>query len=241
MRTEDETGNKERLTKAEQDRDDLNNERAGREVGRQRRFLPEGADPASMQKRRERERERQSRLMALLRSSTAYTALYNDTMDKLREAEGATDAALTEATGVLDRAKHAYEDGLDRASTLQDGMKVFRDGDGNIRTEDGRLIEGDALDRITWRDGAPSYEDMLARKKAVEQAQRTIESIRRQQVDVGDIRNRMEDHEDPPSVDNMNAWNKHLDEISREMAQVAEPDPAQQPSDASFNHTRLKL
>ena len=190
------------IERRERDRDDLNNEMAGREVGRVRRFLPEGSDPASLRKRREREREYRSRLMALLQSSTAYAALYQETKDTLRKAEAATEIALAEARDRITGAQEAVAGLRDKASTLPDGAQVYRDAEGNVRTEDGTLVEGDDLDRITWREGAPSYEDIAAARRAAADAQANYDAILRYQTDVlGRARDRLTDEDNPPTMD----------------------------------------
>lgn len=237
MRGDDETGGNKPLKKAEQDRDDLNNEMAGREVGRAKRFLPGDANPASVRRRREQQREFQSGLMALLQSDPEYAALYNDTMDKLRRAEQATEAALVEAKDALSQAKDYYEEGLGNASTLPDGTRVFRDGDGNVRTEDGRLIEGDELDQITWRDGAPSYEDILARRQAIERAEQAIEAIRRYQVDVlGTVRDRLTNEDDPPTMEELEEIQKRIEKLRPEAGR-AENEPEKAPDVAGSDTT----
>lgn len=175
MDLDQETGGNKPLPKAEQDHIDLNNELAGREVGRPRRFLPEDSHPDSAKKRREKERAEQTALMIAL-SDPAYATLYHETLDKLRQAELATEAALTEAGEALDQAKADLKDGLDGASTLPDGTRVFRDAQGNVFTEDGMQIDGEELDTIQWRDGAISHEEYLARKKAMEEAQQAAEA-----------------------------------------------------------------
>lgn len=200
-----------RETKKRQDRDDLDNEMAGREVGRIKRFLPEGHAGPAAQKRRDEEREHLSALMAMLRSNAAYAALYDQTMDALRNAEAATEAALTEARDTLDNANEALADLMDNANTLPDGTKVFRNQNGNVYTEDGRLIEGEELQGIHWRDNAPNYEDFLARRKAVSDAQATIDAILRYQTDIlGHARGRLAAEDSPPTKE-------ELEEIRRDI------------------------
>ncbi len=199
--------------KTEQDKTDLNNEMAGREVGRINRFLPEGASPAELKKRREREQERLSALLALLQSDPEYAALYSDTMDRLQHAEEATAAALIEAEELLQQSQDALAELDSRASKLPDGTKVYQDADGNVWDEQGAQVTGGALDQIVWRDDAPSYEDYRARKRAAEQAQRDIDAIRHYQVGIlGDARNRLSDTDNPPSKDELSDIQKRIEQ-----------------------------
>ena len=239
MGKDQETGGNKPLSKTEQDRDDLNNEMAGREVGRIKRFLPEGHAGPAAQKRRDQEREHLSALLAMLRSSAAYAALYDQTMDALRNAEAATDAALAEARDILANANEALADLMDNANTLPDGTKVFRDQDGNVYTEDGRLIEGEALESIHWRDNAPSYEDFLARRKAVSDAQATIDAILRYQTDIlGHARDRLTDENDPPTKEELEDIRRDIEEQMPPSAEAiisGEPN-SDHPSLASSEH-----
>lgn len=212
-----------------QDFEDLNLEMAGVSVGRVRRFLPEGAHPDSLQKRREKERSEQTALMILM-TDPEYAALYNDTMDKLREAELATEAALAEAVEALDRAKADHKDGLDGASTLPDGTKVFRDADGNVFTEDGELVEGHDLDDIQWRDGAISHEEFLARKKALEEAEQAHTALLRYQTNVlGAARDRLSDQHDPPDMDELRDIQQQIDaHMPTQVQPLIQPVPQQE-------------
>jgi len=104
---------------------------------------------------------------------------------------------------------------MDQASTLPDGTKVFRDGNGDVWSTDGQKIDGADLDQIEWRKGAPSYEDFLAGTKAVEHAQQEVSTIRHYQIDVlGNARNRLSDEDNPVTKD-------ELREISKEFRDAA--------------------
>lgn len=219
----------------EQDRDDYNNEIAGREVGRIRRFLPEDARPDNSGKRAERESNRISALLSLLQYDPAYAALYGETLDKLREAEAAAALALSQATSNLDQARTDLADALDGASTLADGTRVFRGQNGDVWTEDGKRVEGDALDEIVWRKGAVSHEEFLARKRAVDEGQHHVEAILRYQVEVlGHARDRLMDEDDPPSKEELEEIQDRIREAAPFTNENAPDDPGSAP-DKSFS------
>ena len=226
----------------EQDRDDYNNEIAGREVGRIRRFLPDDARPDHSGKRAKRESNRVSALLSLLQSDPAYAALYSETLDKLREAEAAAALALSQATSALDQARTDLADALDGASTLADGTRVFRDQNGDVWTEGGQRVEGDALDEIVWREGTVSHEEFLARKKAVDEGQRNVEAILQYQVEIlGDARDRLMNEDDPPSMDEMKEMQENFVELAPDaVLSKLNPDPDLAPSDTA-NLTIPKL
>lgn len=222
----DHIGGNKPLSKIEEDRTDLANEMAGRDVGRIERFLPEGASPRANKKRKERERERLSRLLQLLQSDPEYAALYEDTMSRLRDAENATAQALTQATKELHTANDELSNTMDRANRLSDGTRVFKDLEGRIRNKNGDLIDGEVLDQIVWRDDAPTYEEFLAKKKAAEQAQHNVDAILRYQVDVlGNARQRLTDEDNPPTKGELKDIQNDID--SRVPEIVKKHDPAQ--------------
>lgn len=190
-------------TKVERSFEDLQNEIAGRSVGRIKRFMPGAASEREAERERKREREHISAL-AMLMQDPAYAALYNETMDKLRKAEAATEIALDKARECLTQARDALADLRGQASTLPDGTRVFRDGSGNVYTEDGRLIEGDLRNDVRWREGSSSYEDYLAGKWAADEAQATYDDILRYRDGVlGNARERITDEDNPPSKDEL--------------------------------------
>ena len=198
-------------SKSRQDYDDLQNEMAGRDVGRIARFIHEDRSPHGREKRAEKERASVSRLMALLQSDPEYARLYNDTMDKLGRAETATQAALESAEQRLAGAERDLADMRDRASTLPDGTKVFRGKDGNVYTEDGRQLTDDERSQVDWKEGAPRYDEFAAKKKEAVQARTNITDLQRYQTDVlGRIRDRMEDEQQPPSKDEFDSFDKDM-------------------------------
>ncbi len=144
MNESDDKGGNLPLNKTEQDRTDLNNEMAGREVGRINRFLPEDASPAALKKRNERHHERLSALMALLRSDPEYAALHNNAMETLRRHEIATERALADA---IKRGDQKRADELRRYQVE---------------------VLGHARDRLTDEDNPPTKEEIEELTRGIE-------------------------------------------------------------------------
>lgn len=200
MATED-SGRDEARRQAERELDAFNAEQSGVLSGYRGRHLPD--DPDTRRQRtakKDADTKRQlSALQSLLASDPAYAALYNDTLDKLSDAEEATEAALEAALADLGAAKDALAETLDQANTLPDGTRVFRNAEGEVFTEDGERVAGDDLETIVWREDSPSYEDYRGKRDAVSEAQTRIEALRDYQTNVlGDARNRLEDEDNPP-------------------------------------------
>ena len=209
-----ESGDKHLADKRLTDHDDLQRETAGLEVGRQRRFRGD-EDQANPRTRERREARQQAALTALemiLAADPHYRALYNQTMDQIRAAETAAETALIEAESARDRAQEDFQDVLDKAARLEDGTRVFRDAQGNVRREDGSLVSGIDPDTISWPEGAPDYETYLERKEALDRAQQAIEDIRTYQVDVlGAARNELTDPNNPASKERLREIQQDLE------------------------------
>lgn len=85
----------ERTAKRMQDAHDLNNEMAGRDVGRINRFFGEASSPRADGDKRKAEREAQlTNLQMLMMNDPAYAQLFRETETKLRQAQNRLDAAL---------------------------------------------------------------------------------------------------------------------------------------------------
>lgn len=209
-----------RTERAKRDFEDLQNEIAGRDVPRTKRFLTQSAAAGGDQSKRRDERERYSALMQRLMTDPAYQALYDETWSMLREAEANAEANIAAAAGLLDQAKAEFAEARDNASTLPDGTRVFRTTDGRVVTEDGQEIEGDVLDSITWREGAPTYEEHQRRKRAVADAQAQHDAWLRYQTDVlGAARGRLADQDNPPAPDELRDIQQRIeDEEPKEAA-----------------------
>lgn len=180
-----------------QELDDLNNERAGRVTGRQERFLTqEMRDERDPNKKAQRQQEFISRLQRLLASDPAYKALYDDTFNKLKEAERKAEQVMEAAVLALENANNILQDILDRAARLSDGTRVFRDANGQVWSEDGHLIEGDTLNEIIWHGNEPSREELISSRQNVKQIETYIRDMQIYQTNVlGHIRNRMTDED----------------------------------------------
>lgn len=206
---------------------DLQNEIAGRDTGRQARFLPEHRrERGESARRREASTDALSRLQLLLQSDPAYAALYTETMARLAAAETATEVALEKAEAALAEAEADLETLFENAATLPDGTRIFLDAQGNVVTEDGQPLEGVDPDTIAWPPGAPGYEDVLARKQALEEARERLDEILHYQIGVlGEIRDRLTDPDNPPTPEELEDMLKRLEEEMPES--VREEAPAQ--------------
>lgn len=199
-----------------QEFDDLQNEIAGRETGRRSRFLRDG--PGSKEaKRKEREaRAFQTRLAELL-NDPVYRVKYDAAMETLTDAERAVEAALAQIELDLAHAHSHLEDLQDRAARLPDGSRVYKDADGNVRREDGTVVDAVLVDTILWSGNEPSYEEYDAATENIAKLEGAQQDVEGYQNDVlGSTRDRLTDQTDPPDLD-------ELDTIAEDM-ETSMPD-----------------
>lgn len=204
--------------KRREDERDFNDEMAGRPNGKIPRFLS-----AEDRKTREEERrgegssrrraENLSRLQMLLASNPAYAKLYADTMGLLGDAEDATDRAIVKAQAALDAAQTRRQETLDRAARLPDGTRVFKDKWGQVWTEHGQQLSEADSSGIEWRSDCPSYEAFVEVSESVRDRLTRLEVLQGYRVDtLGRIRDRMMDHDNPPSQKEMEQFKREIHE-----------------------------
>lgn len=213
-------------TRHGQDFDDLQNEIAGRETGRNSRFLSKGnAEAQETERKKNHDRVQQTALDILLQNNPEYAALYNETMDLIRRAEIQAEQFLRELESGLSSAQDTMKETLDNANKLPDGTAVFKDADGNVWTADGRKVGPEEAAGIEWKKGGVSYEDYLKQKQAIEDFKRQIDEVHHYQVDVlGRARDRMTDPDNPPSMDDIKGISQDiqhgLDKIAQDKISI---------------------
>lgn len=204
---------------------DQQNEAAGRETGRQRRFLPdEELSPEG--RRKKAARERFTALMRML-ADPAYRAHHEHVMQRLRAAELATDHALRKIERELIAATAEMDRIEDRAARLPDGSRVYRDAHGMVRRADGTVVEDDLVATILWRGGEPCFEGMRAAREQLAAIHHTRQSlIDYQNGTLGPARDRMQDEDSPPSLDEMRTIERRIRETIPSYAKAAMPERA---------------
>lgn len=218
-------------------RDDLQHEIAGRETGRQQRFLT-GKFAEQAAEQRKRERTRFVSELARMLADPAYAARYQAFGDMLTYAETEAALALFAAEADLTAARDALEDTEDRANRLPDGTKVFRTADGRVVDADGNSVSDADAAGIVWMDDAPGYDAYVAAKARVAAAQKRADDIRHYQTDVlGHARDRWQDQDDPITQTEMDELQNRMNEaFSRE-----EPSANRQEADGDADLGRTSM
>ncbi len=217
MDTDAETGGNRRN---EIDFKDQQDELAGRENGRMKRFLSPEARP-EVQEEKRREAAYRSMLDYLLLNDPEYRALYEKVRDRLAEIDHAVAEALQEVNERIARME-------EEAHTLN-GKKVFFSRDGKrAYTEDGEEVSAADVGRITRNDDASTWEDYGAAKKE-------REGITRYQDDVlNPTRDRLEDKENPPSKDDLEGMLEDMEKQAPPAVQSKAKPHGQEATDIGY-------
>ena len=222
--------------KRQQDLDDLNNEMAGRDVGRQRRFLHD-RDPQHIEERKREDKHRHDMLMQMMRDAE-YAAAYQRAWDALDNAQDALSEALIENAEETERLAEALDAITDQAARLPDGSPVFRAADGSLRDADGNRLRSDALPAsLTIPEDAPSYEDYASARDALHSARMRGQELARIQTEVIDpARDRVE--AGGMTAEELDELTRHLNETASRIADreysavwTDEPSDDRSPSD----------
>ncbi len=208
------------VNREKQEQDDFNNSMSDRETGRQRWF---GYERNSTQNKSRKEREKHS-LQQALALSAAYAKLYQQTMQNLNEAENAVYEAQVKAAETVNEAQNALDQTIEKASTTVDGTAVFRSADGSVYTYDGRLLEGDELDGITWREDEPSWEEYQKQLDDLREKQDYLDRMISHEQRLAELRTEMEDEDNPPTEERLKEIQKDIEEIHNDAAPLQTKD-----------------
>lgn len=191
---------KELIARQRLDREDLNNEIAGRDVGRRSRFLNADAHSPEAQRKKRDARAFQNRLLELL-NDPVYRAKYEGVLQVLSDAEQATQTIIDTLSDKLQSAQTDLSDMMGQAARLPDGTRVFRDANGNVRREDGTVVEDHLVDTILWTGDEPSFEEVRDARDRIDGLKGQLDAANDYQNDVlGPARDRITDADNPPSL-----------------------------------------
>jgi len=204
--------------KKREDFADLQDEMAGRITGKNARFLSAKERSRRAGKNTDH-KESLSRLQIML-ADAAYYAAYEQTMSDLSGAESTVYDALIEAADQVNQAQSDLDDTVADAQTLPDGTKVFRSADGSVYTVDGRKLDDDVAAAIDWKDGAPTWEDVQAKQRALEEAKQRHAKLAGYDAELARIRKQMEDEDNPPTQEEIDAYKKRIAEIESEVSKT---------------------
>ncbi|MEL6467791.1 MAG: hypothetical protein AAFQ58_22735 [Pseudomonadota bacterium] len=205
---------KDRFARLAQDRDDLNNEMAGRDVGRITRFFGGAATNSTDSQRRDKRRTAFETQLQIMMANAAYRALYEETAEVLNNAQRRIDAVWERVQALQEANAEALDAMESTAARLPDGEIVFRDRAGDVRHRDGRLVEAELAATILWRGDEPNFEDWQSLQERGERLEALEADARAGQARIGDLDSERQNDDDPPSVDALEAMQDEAEAIA---------------------------
>jgi hypothetical protein len=155
--------------------------------------------------------------------NAAYEAAYQETIKFITDLSHEAETAIDAATNMLDDLRNQSSTMLDATPRWQDDQRLFRDKDGDVRDQHGKIIEGLAAEDVVWPEGAPTYEDWHAVEDRITATQTHLEdwqNLRDNQI--APAQDRMTDEDDPPTIEEMEAMRDSLEALAEPLRQVSQ-------------------
>lgn len=189
---------------------DLNNEMAGRETGRARRFLA-SSESDGPEAEKKKDEQRFNALLRLLQNPE-YAQLYREAVDMVERMDVAAERAMRKLTREGEVAAERLDTLKENAAELPDGRKVFRSSDGRLIAEDGADVT-DKKDSIKGLSpSTSSWEEFQRAREAADAIERQKREIKDYMQDVIDpARKRLADPEQPMTPDELREFLKQKD------------------------------
>ncbi|MEP4987394.1 MAG: hypothetical protein ABJV68_06845 [Paracoccaceae bacterium] len=206
---------------AKQELDDFNHATSGADVGRmQKHGMGVGIDPSTGEKKGSAAQRLARTLDWLLLNDAAYAETYE-------QAFGAVFEAAEKAADLLERllgeraADTAAVASLEqRAATLPDGRKVFRDEEGAVVDTKGQTIEDDLAAGILWRGDEPTYEEYRAANDRVAALDAAINTLQGIETELGGLQGQLNDKDAPPTADGLDDIQNRADALSDRIDEI---------------------
>ena len=187
-----------------QDLDDYNDEIAGRDTGRIKRFLSQEARDHLEDGKDGKRQEKLSLLDILLMTDPVYAQLYSDVMEKIEEIDRAVNKALMLANQRIDNFETNLADIKGRAQRLGDGTLIYRSQDGAVFSDNGILVSQQEMGDVRWENSNPSWEERREAGEALDSAYRKKEEIEEyRDGTLQHAKDRMNDRDNPPDKDEL--------------------------------------
>ncbi|MEM6890151.1 MAG: hypothetical protein AAF636_18750 [Pseudomonadota bacterium] len=171
MNFDDEEQLKERFARKAQDFTDLQNELAGRGVGRISRFIGESSETRKDRGKRRADSNAELTALQIMMNDEQYARLYRKTETKLHDAQ----------------------------NRLETQLEIIQDERERLETH----LESDL-----------TAEQRRKAEARLEALRKLEEDIRLGQAEIGDMQERIEDEENPPSEDELESIQRRADEIA---------------------------
>lgn len=196
---------------------DLNNESAGRETGRIKRFNLPVSDKA-INAEKEKEERRFNALLRLLQDPI-YARIYYHAVVTVTTAEEAIEKAKRKLEQEGELAEKRRRELLDKAAQLPDGTKVFQSlNDGRVYSEHGEDVTHWKNSNTGFYPNSPSWEDYQHTKKIAEEIEKQRHQVEIYQHRVlNPMKERLSDSDNPATSDELE---KITTKVKKEMPTV---------------------
>jgi hypothetical protein len=185
--------------KKARDFEDLQNEIAGRDVGKIARFLS-ADDPRSAEAKRKQQERRaaDTRRFLDLMKDPEYRTLYTELGQRLQDAEQQTDQVIAATEAAISALETEIADMEARAAKGPDGTPVFKTADGRVVDANGEELPIEIAAGIIWPADAPSAEAYSAAQAEHDALRQYLDDLNGYRTDVlGGIRDRHDDTTNP--------------------------------------------
>lgn len=198
------------------DFDNLQHTLSGVETGQQTRhgLRKDDIDPLTGKKKLSTIDEAMQRTLDwLLLNDPAYAIVHNQVMDMLGSAERTAQHRLDKILAALEDERDILDELLTNTAKLPDGTKVFKDENGDVRTQEGDIVDDMLAASIVWRGDEPSYEEYTVQKNRVEELKGAVHELRGIGTELGDIRGKLTDNEHPPTSNRVQSLGRRIGEL----------------------------
>ena len=195
---------------------DLQDEIAG--IGHKAARFLDGEDSPRHRKEQAEQRARdlafETQLQILLRDPV-YAPAWNRANDKLDQAQAQLNVALDRVADRIANLQDLVDDLEQKAVKLDDGTAIFKGADGRIYTADGRHLPSEAVPAslLTQLDTSPSWEQYRDARDALQSARTRQQKLTDIQDDIDGTRKKLNDPDNPPSLDDLEELEAGLDEM----------------------------
>lgn len=204
------------------DIDDLNHAIAGVDVGRMRKHIQQSEiDPGTGRKTSASERLART-LQWLLLNDENYALAHKTAVTSVNDAMDAAAQALSDVRAALLQTTADIEDILNRAATLPNGRKVFRDENGNVVDQDGNAISSELAETIIWRGDEPTYEEYRAKMDSKDDLRLALNELLGIETELGGYQGELNDNDSPPTLDRLDDIKDRSDELRDRVDQIQE-------------------
>ena len=206
--------------RAQMDFDDLQNEFAGRDVGRIKRFLTGTQhDPQAIQKRRA---DQETSLFLAQVQSEKMARLTEEWGEKLREARKFLDEARQKLAGFQNHINAERMEIDARAMRLPDGTRVYRGDDDRAYTRDGKLSDHPDAQNIIWQHSSARLSESQRNDERRQKSDALENKLDSADAEHGEMAERRSNPDNQMSEGQVEAEIQSLDDMMNDIAESFE-------------------